>query len=543
MSQEPLYSTESNADVSLSMEEEYFRLPWYSRLWYFIKSLFKSKPPIQLYEEQIALSFGKQIEAQFPGLYDYRKEMLLPLFYNRLLDLKGASRFFYTALDLGFNKNKGAFYAFLGSLEMPSVHTYLQTVVDPAVLAEQNPETPETEMRSTALRSMDDALKQITEEQRGAMYNDTRSLLCLKELSSFLFDRLLVSFSYVSTLSGYTCDIDGVKEMLLSLNNVLFSLKRVPPMPLLESLFIFLLQEREGETSFDIHKETQGLLTKAEEALVVIREFNQQVPITKILRCVEKNSRPKEISGGEDWFMVYREYWKHQIEDCVAGLVQERNRLSLLDIFDNYLKGTKLEPLNNTISDSNPDGFPLKGAFGLSFLLAFYSAVFINYANTTLKIILVDGDFIKRENRVEFNESYNNLLQLQDKIRNLEKKIAHSGEYEKRLAQARQDMSSLQIKRRKIQIIFDETSTEAIGILEEARNGCRNMINILKGIIGADATGKYSPLSNAHDLSVKNSTFVKGIGDTIESFQKAIEILDNIDALEAGDKHGMLNHV
>jgi hypothetical protein len=534
ISKDPLYRVDSTPDLAYNIGELYLHLPWYLRIWYFIMSIFKSKPPIKLYEERILLLYGKRIEAQSPGLYDYRKGMLLPLFYNQVQDLKTASRFFYTALDLGFNKDKGAFYAFLGSLVMPAIHTRLLDAAVPAGKDGYNAEVSEHDIRTAALKSMDESLKAITEEQRAAMYIDARFLYCLKELSSFLFDRLILSFTYVTSLKGYTCTVGVVKEMLSSLNNILFSLRDLPSMPLLGSLFVFVLQEREHHTGSDIDKEIHGLLIKAEEALGVIRKFNQQVPLTKILRCAGRNSPVQEISGGEDWFIVYRDYWKRHIEDNVANYLRDHRKEGLLASFSDFLKGKELEPIANTVSDTNPDGFPLKGAFGLSFLLAFYSAVFIKDVNKTLNGVLVDGEFAKKENRTEFNECFNGLIQIKDKIHSLERQISPTGDYEKRLIVAQQDMSSLQVRRRRIQIVIDEASTEALGILQEARKSCQGLINVLKGITEQDPSGKYLSLSNLSEFTGKDGKFIKSLNDEIQKLQTTLDILDNIETMEAG---------
>ena len=412
ISQAPLYSDDNDTGAYLDFEEQYFYMPWYYRLWYSILGFFKNKAPLKLYEDRQAILLGKKIEKQFPGIYDYQKGMLLPLFYAHLQNLKTASRFFFKALDAGFSKDNGAFFAFLSSLEMPDTHTQLLAAANPALMDEKKTGAPEAEIRSMAFRAMDDALKVITDEQKEAMYYNARSLFCLKELSSYLFDRLLVSFNYDPALGGYTCNIRSISDMLTSLNNVLFSLKTIPPMPLLESLFIFLLQEKTEDKDFEINNEIQILLIRAEESLTVIRDFNTNVPLMRLLKCVGRSSRPREIPGGEDWFLIYREYWKRQIEDNFIKYAKDRRTQDLLESSRNLLKGLDLKALDNVASDINPDGFPLNGALGLSFLKGFYSTVYIPNINKNLKAILDNGDSNRKENRVEFIDTYNALIEL-----------------------------------------------------------------------------------------------------------------------------------
>lgn len=536
ISDEPLYFEEPGQIPVTGIEEQYTQLPWYYRLWYFILGLFKAVPAVKIFEDKQVADLGREIEEFSPGLYDYQNSMLLPGFFSQIETLKEAARFFYTALDAGFNRDKGVFFGFLGSLEMGQIHKNLQTGTDPGVLGEQFPDASELELRHMAFKAMENALAEITGDLREAMYFDARSLYCLKELASFSFDRVIMAFSFDPSVNGQSCSVNIVRELLSSLNNILLSLKTIPPMPLLESLFVFLLQERVGENGFDINREIRSLLAQAEDALAVIREFNKQVPLTRILRCAGKNMTisPREISGGEDWFVVYREYWKRHIEALFADYMQDRRHRELLNSFRYFLKGTNLKILGNTISDANPEGLPIKGTFSLSFLLTFYSVVFMADINKVLRPVLIDGEFTRKENRTEFTESYNEIIKLEDDIRKFEMKISPSGDYGKRYAQARQDMSSLPVKRRKIQIVIEEASGEALGIVDSARRASRSMINILNGILNKDTKGKYDSLANMQQMAGKGAEFINEISEAVQKFQKVIQILDDIDAMEAG---------
>ncbi|MDR0313776.1 MAG: DUF5312 domain-containing protein [Treponema sp.] len=534
ISQEPLYVAEKETGFNLDIEEQYFRLAWYYRLWYFILGILRSKLPVKVFEEQQVSTQGQIINERCPGLFDYQSGKLLQGFYAHLDRLKTASRFFYTALDAGFNRDKGAFYAFLGSLEMASVHAQLTDTVNPVSLEEKNPHVSQSEMRQIGLRVVEDALRGITEEHRAAMYFDARILFCLKELSVFPYDRIIMAFSFDSSKNGNTCSINIIKEMLISLSNILFSFKEIPPMALLESLFVFLLQERASEKGFEMSKEIHALMTKAEEALVVIRGFNRQVPLANLLRCAGRNNsvRPREISGGEDWYSVYRDYWKRLAEDKIILHFRNRRQQELLISLGDFLNGANLTILGHTESETNPEGFPLKGALNLSFLLSFYSSVFMPDINVTLKSILLDGEFSKKENRNEYNECYNRLIKMDDMIKKLESQIAPSGDYGNRYVQARHEVCSLVIKSRKIQIISDEASSDAVAIIEDARRSVTSMIYVLGGILGMDAGGRYFPLSNLAKLSDDSGEFIKSINEAVQKFQKTLEILDEIDSLD-----------
>ena len=533
---EPLYFDEEIVIPVLDVETQYIKLPWFFRLWYFILSLFKSRPALKLFEDHQVYTLGSKAEEKSPGLYNYQRNMLLPSFCRQLEKLREAARFFYSSLDISVNRDKGAFFAFLGSLEMPGVHKRLNLDTDPATIVEKNPDLPELELRQIAYKAMENALVGVTEECREAMYFDARSLNCLRELSSFLFDRIIMAFTSNPSMGGDVCSAGVVRELLISLNNMLLSLKVIPPMPLLESLFVFTLQDKAGDQGFEINREIRILLSKAEDSLHVIRDFNKRVPLTWIIRCCTRDMSysPRPITGGEDWFIVYRDYWRRHIDSQFSAYMRDRRQKELLNTFRYFLKGTSLKALGNIQSELNPDGLPIKGSFALSFLLAFYAAVFMPDINKYLRPILLDGEFVEKESRAEFADSYNNLIKIEDEIIKFEREISPSGDYGKRYLQARQDISSLPVKRRKVQIVLEDASDDVTKILERTRDGARRMVKILNGIIGKDTRSRLYTLVNLSKVAGKGSQFLAGLEETISQFQKMLKILEEIDAIEYG---------
>jgi len=260
------------------------------------------------------------------------------------------------------------------------------------------------------------------------------------------------------------------------------------------------------------------------------------VSLTWIIRCAARNMSisPREISGGEDWFVVYRDYWRRRIESLSADYMKDYRRRELLNTFRYFLKGQGLKILGHAQSDTNPDGLPVKGSFALSFLLSFYSAVFMPTINKILRPILIDGEFHKKENRIEFTESYNNLIKLEDEIKKFEQYISPAGEYGKRYALARQDMSSLPVKRRKIQLVLEDVQDDVEKILQSAREASRNMVNLLGGFLGRDSRGKYDILTNLSTLAGKSAQYINGLNETVQHFQKVVKLMDDIEVMEDG---------
>jgi hypothetical protein len=528
----PLYKEEKE-NRAFDISSWYAKSPWYMRLWYFFLGLLKSASPEKIYEDQLIAKIGIEINDKSPDVFDYHHTLLLPKFHQLLIDLKDASRFFYNALDMSVNRDKGAFFGFLASLEMEDIHQRLVNETDPESLMEKFPQALNSELAEKASKSMEEIFLEVDETQRNVMYYNARSLHCLKELSSFLFDRLLLAFE--SSVTGYTCPAKMVKEQLINLNNILYSFSGTPSLSLLESLFVFVLQEQMGNVEFDVEAETKKLLIQAESALATIREFNAAIPLAKILRCTTRdfNFSPRTISGGEDWFVVYKEYWRKQCDDQFSLFVKQRRKKSLVQSFKNFLNNAELSGLPNINSEFDPNGIPASGAMGISFLSAFYTEVFLPVINNVLRAILLDGEFYKRENRTVFTESYNDIMKIDQTINKFKNKISVEGDYGKRYLLAKGEITSLPIKRKKIQIVTQEVNEEIQKIINNTQDSFKTMIDVLQGITKQESGSKYDTLSNLASLSSnKEKPFVDAVALSKSKLEEASSLLKEANLLE-----------
>jgi hypothetical protein len=532
-----LYDGEGEPEAETGdIQKTYEALPWFYRFFYWLIGLFGGKTSLQVFQGRQVAQIGRLIEAQSPGIYDYEQDLLLPAFYQAAEDLKSSARFFYDALDMSVNRDKGAFYVFLASLEMEDIHRMLLDSTDPQKIAEQHRGASESTLRQLGFQAMDEGIAAIGDDRRAAMYYNARTLNCLKELSSFLFDRLLVSFATQNARGGKVCSAHLVNNYLRSLNDILYSLKAPPPMTLLESLFIFILLDRAEEPEFNMEDEMKTLLSRSQKALEVIRNFNKTVPLNRILRCAEKDSgiAPKMISGGEDWFSMYKEYWRRAVEELFNDYTRNHRRRELMSEFDDFFQGAKPRPLSGAESETNPSGIPFKGAFCLSFLRTFHSALFLPQLNLVLRPILIDGEFFKKENFAEFTESYDELFAADVIIRRFEGDIAGAGNLGKQYAAAKMDMSSLSVKRHKIQMVEDEASDEAKKIIDRMRDAITLMTKVLKGILTKSPDGKFDTLANLADMSGKTDAFTAGVSGAVKTLVKALDLMDKINVMEAG---------
>ena len=304
-------------------------------------------------------------------------------------------------------------------------------------------------------------------------------------------------------------------------------------MTLLQSLFVFILRRRVNESSFNFDKEIKSLLLRAEESLDVIREFNRKVPLNLIIRCSSREMTlvPKEISGGEDWFVIYRDYWKKHVETLCNEYLKNKRYREIFNSFRDFLKGIEIRPLENTQNESNPEGLPIAGAFSLSFLCTFCSVLFVPDMVPILQPIYDEGEFRQDDNRVEFVWAYNCLLNLEDEVNKFENGISTTGIYGERYAQAYNENTSSAVKKRRLHHVVDKVQRDAKYILEQARKACQSMVNILNGILGEGPQDKRIFLNNIVKISGTDNRHISDIREVVDQFQKALRHLEDIDKM------------
>jgi hypothetical protein len=530
ISTDPLY--EKNAENPTVAEETFPKLSIIKRIWYYIIGFIFAKPPVKMYENRIIAKIGHEINLEAPGYYNYADGLLLPDMHTALTDLKSAVRFFYNALDSSVNKDKGAFYAFMASFEAPEIHELFSKICNSESFSQSNPDMGPELLKQTALDLYEETIASMTEFQREKMYRNVRSLVCLKELSCFLYDRLIASFQTEVAYHGHVCPAALVKGQLVMLNNILFSLKQVPSPTLLSTLFFFSLREDIENKDERINFELQKLMSQTEKSLVVIRNFNRNIPLTKILRCADKNTsyEPTELSGGEDWFVVFRNYWKEKINECYTNHLIKIKRKEIDDTFAIFFKDAEMVKVDIGNSD---DQIPLSNTLLFSFLLTFYKRIFLTDMNQVLRPILIDGDFEKKENRLDFTESYNELIKMEDAINGLLAKAGPYGDYGTRYKQLMADVVSPVIRHRKMQTLIEDAETESAEIAQKAKSAMGIMNAVIHGILFPGEDSKYASLTNLSAMLGKaNREFMSALKDTSDKLMLAVDLIGNISDVE-----------
>jgi hypothetical protein len=539
VSAEALYSPTAEDSQRVDYTEAYHSFGFIARLLITIKSMISGVAKEDLVRDRCLRMVAKKIESTHPGLVDPRRGALQEPFFAELQSLRQAARYFYDLLDRTLERNRAAFFAFLGSLEFEAVHSELGTAVDPYLYCSSNPTASDSDVRHALSLAFDAALTGIPENQRRAMSADVRNLNALKKLSSFLFDRFLGAFqpgpSGKTELSMYT-----VLDQLTTLSSILISMEQPPSARLMEAIFAFSLNDELQKPGFDLEAAVKKEMASAEKALNVIRAFNATVPMQQILKLAyeDPNLQVDQLPPGDDWFPVFKSYWRDRMDRNFQQFSVER-RINQLEADIVAMVGAEVPSELHSVLEQGTESIPpVRQARVLRFIEAFFHRTFLQEINRFLKLILLEGEFYKRDNRLEFTDAYNTILQTGDALRALDYRLGPEGELGANYVQARKELVSIQIRKRKVDSAIHAADNEADSIITRTSEAMGRMQMILKGILAGEARSRYDSLSNLSRIEGKsNKDFQRALGTCKDKLEKAVYLIEELSraALTTGD--------
>ncbi|MBL8968225.1 MAG: hypothetical protein JNG85_14555, partial [Spirochaetaceae bacterium] len=256
--------------------------------------------------------------------------------------------------------------------------------------------------------------------------------------------------------------------------------------------------------------------------------FNARVPLADLCRLAAENPElaPRELAGGEDWLAVYKAFWKERIEDRVDEFREERRYLALAEEISSFVGGAGIRRFSYISREERPGIPPVRLEIALSFLDGFYRGIFLSEINRPLKIVLVDGEFYRKENRMDYTDAFDALARLPESISAFDAKLSPEGEIGAAWTQAQFEVQPIQIKRRKLQSIQRSADEEAERIVRAASAALVEIVKIIHGILKGEAGGRYDSLANLSFLDGKaNKEFLRSLGAAKDRCERANSLL------------------
>ena len=290
----------------------------------------------------------------------------------------------------------------------------------------------------------------------------------------------------------------------------------------------------------DIERTIKEFIAKANQCLGALQMFISSVPIIKVGKIINADYDwlPGNIDGVEGWFPNFRSQWRKIIDVRWADWLRERKKKNLETYLGNdfglfEFPSLKYRPWQ-ALWLRVPFSCELTGGF-LSWFCENRYEEMIPYFND----VMMEGVFIRNENRVEYSEGLNLFVQSNTQMQELLDRLAPEGEYGAQFDEfATSRIRSFQVQNQ-IDSMMTTTESEIRECVRKFLKGGKMMDKCLNGILTDERDKIHDGLQNIASIKGHhNRTWRDALRTCWESLKKAefyLSELEPIDAATAQD--------
>ena len=461
-------------------------------LW--VRSVFSKRPSEKIYNDDLLMRIAKKVNKEHPGLVNHHAAVLDSVFYERLRTLKEAADFFKPYFSF-VDAAQGEFYVFLSSFVVPELSDRINRNADPFTLPFSRNPTPD--VKTELLRKLDDLLNGIEPQSRSKLYYSITSLNWLKQYTRLPFIHFSSQFTNIAG-ANYTCPYGNAVNDY-DVFGSLFAHVTPISSESLEALYLFSQKKdlTSNAQSKDIERAVKEFMAVANSHLATIQMFITGVPVIKVGKLVnlDYDWEPGNTGGAEAWFPSFRSHWRKILEVRWNDWLRERKKNLLSASLKNDFGLTSFPtmlyaPWKKLWSDVS-FAYELTGGFISWFAMEKYDEI-IN----TMNDVMLEGIFLRSENRQEYSEGMNNFVNANKKMQELIEKLSPSGAFGLAFEEiATSKIRTLQVQNQ-IDSMMSSTETDVADIYKKFVQGAKQIDDVYKGFFEDIKDGVHESLQN-----------------------------------------------
>ncbi len=530
--EEPIFMDAEETE-NINIASVYNRLGVVKRIILFFRALFTRLDAMEILEDSILKGYAGEVERAYRGLFNAGANTLSPLFKKELEALRDSLSCFIDPLSRAFGPEKKEFISFLVGLEIPLLQEKLFEITDLELQASITNSITGIDLRRRLEGELSEALKEISDSDKSEIYRYVQSLFFLNELVFYPFSHILAYFS--DGPKELSVPVENIKDSLLELGDVLFSQNRPIAEIALKALFLFNSALSEESDRATIESTLKDRLEDSQRGIEKIRKFCGLVPFRKLLKVCAGNIgyTPESIGGGEDWFALYRRFWEERLKSCMDEYSFQNHKRELLKNACNLIHMPELPLLKAYTHNSIEEGMRVQYETTIAFIHQFVEKLFMREMHRVLRIIHVDGDFYKPQNRTEYTDSCEGIRRAHQRINKLEADLSSGGETRGKLEAIQAQMIKQSLRFKQLSVILQTVDSEAERIIDAFRENLELFINIIKGVLHGESGGRFDTLSNLSSLGGSENAVLMGqLSRSLERAEEAQRIVNELFDLE-----------
>jgi hypothetical protein len=171
----------------------------------------------------------------------------------------------------------------------------------------------------------------------------------------------------------------------------------------------------------------------------------------------------------------------------------------------------------------------------LAFIHQFVDKLFLRDMHRVLRIIQVDGDFYKSQNRQEFVDSSEGVRGAYKQINQFDAEIAPGGAIGIELDGIRDHIPKRSLQLERLGSILESLDEKAEGIIEDFRANLLLFVSVIKGVLYGESGGRYDTLSNISYIGgSENEKLMGSLNRALKQAEEAQRIVNGLYDLERG---------
>lgn len=476
--------------ISMRLKQE----PLFYRIILWIKSLISKQKIEFIYNEDLLGNVERRLNRDHPGIINYHTKSLDSVFYTLLKGLKDASDFFKPYFSF-VNENPGDFYVFLSSFVAPEIAEKINKTADPFILSYE--EEPSSSKKNELNREMEDILENIDSTSRANLYAAVTAIDWLRQFTQLPFLHFIAQFTNVSS-AAYTCPYRNARVDYEEFAAIFSNVKAVSTESL-EALMLFSQKKKitDNVQDKDIERAVKDFLSKANQHFGAIQMFISSVPAIRLGRIINRDFtwNPQNIGGAEAWFPSFRNQWHKILEIRWNEWVRARKKKQLEAQLFRDFSLSEFPLLMYRPWDELWTKIPFACELTAGFLGWFCTEKYEQIL-PVLSDVMLEGFFIKNENRIEYSEALNMFTEANNGMKELIERLSPSGDDGQRFADfAENRIRTFQIQNQ-IESMISDAEDAVREVTKKFQKSAKIMERVFSGFFDLKKDGIHDTLQN-----------------------------------------------
>ncbi len=517
------------------VETEYHNSSLIDKIQLFIKKIITGKSVYALMKEKMIKNLGKSVEHDYPGFVDIKDSRIKEPYCNEIQLLKTSIADITDVFNVIENFGKAEFYQFIAASEMSELEETLEKNTDPDFILRTGLVTERKKVRNEIIRQYHDIIESVDSIEKEKVYEIIRAFFLLKQLVIFNFDSFSRKIEFEPNGNKFS-SFGNCRKIIRDLYEIVFNIQNssAPYKKLLRYMAEFYYEKGDAAAKVSREDFLNKMLNKLISDFNVIETFSKNTPMKNLIKYMYKDFHyePGKITGGEEWFNVYKNYLKEKIDRKYDIFLNDQKKNDILRKLRHFIDTLPDEKNLNFSVDVKERIYRFEYANLFFYLKELKNTFYQKKIERIVSAVLLDGAFYKDTNKKELYEAYNFLNTIDVEFRNFKNRIDPESEEIKNIRKYNFEETSKKLQKKKTERFINEINESLLEKYNEYYNAFVSVSNVLYGIVNGNIGGKYDTLSNVSDVCEEKTfmslTSINTVNNNLKEMLKMLNDLTDL---------------